>query len=250
MKNSLRIAMGALVAAILLVVAVILLYGWFAPFLRSILADSSSPVKRSQAHLASEAMDRELIILDPGHGGEDPGAVGLDGVFEKDLNLSVALRLRDLLIFNGYEVVMTRSDDRLLYDPDLSTSHKVQDLATRLDYGKLYPNATFISIHMNKFPDSDCSGLQVYYSGNNPLSQSIADSIEKEYMKMLPESKERACKQATSSIFILHRIEIPAVLVECGFLSNQTENELLQSAEYQKKLAVSISLAISENDLN
>lgn len=245
MKNTLRIALITVVAAIWLIGAVCLLVGWFGPFLHTILADSSSPVKQSDSLLAN-GQEKRIIILDPGHGGEDPGAIGVDGVLEKDLNLSTALRIRDLLIFQGYQVVMTRSDDRLLYDPDLPTSHKVQDLTTRLDYGKLYPSATFVSIHMNKFPDADCSGLQVYYSGNHAVSPVLAENIQQSYTETFPNAKVRAAKKATSAIFILHRIEIPAVLVECGFLSNPTENELLQTADYQKKLAALIVTALED----
>lgn len=246
MKETLRIAWMTLLAAILLCAAVLLLCGWLNQFFGSIVTDSSKSVKQEGAVLADTEKADKLIILDPGHGGEDPGAIGIDGILEKDLNLQTALRLRDLLVFSGYRVVMTRSDDRLLYDPDNSTSKKVQDLKTRLDYGQLYPNATFVSIHMNKFPDADCSGLQVYYSGNHESSGTLAEAIQSIYAETISSGSTRASKRATSSIFILHRIEIPAVLVECGFLSNPTENELLQSAVYQKKLAAVIVLALTE----
>lgn len=248
MKETLRIIWLVLLAAILLCGSVVLLCGWIGPLLTTIVADSASAVKQEDAVLATVESEQKIILLDPGHGGEDPGAIGVDGVLEKDLNLSTALRVRDLLVFSGYRVIMTRSDDRLLYDPSDSTSHKVQDLQNRLEYSKLYPNATFVSIHMNKFPDASCSGLQVYYSGNHEGSALLAEAIQGRYAEAMPTAKVRACKKATSSIFILHRIEIPAVLVECGFLSSPAENELLQSADYQKKLAAVIALALTEND--
>lgn len=237
-------------AALILCGLLCLLCGWFDPLIDSIVADSSATVKQSTGVLAATEEEKKVIILDPGHGGEDPGAIGVDGVLEKDLNLQVALRMRDLLIFGGYRVVMTRSDDRLLYDPDLSRSHKVQDLQTRLNYGDAYLSATFVSIHMNKFPDADCSGLQVYYSGNHASSSIIAEAIRTGYADALADGKARVCKPATSAIYILHRIEIPAVLIECGFLSNPQENERLQEAEYQKKLTAVIVTALSENNID
>lgn len=247
MKEVFRVVWGTVWAALILISALLLLCKWFSPFLDSILTDSLSSVKQDNALLADTANEQNVILLDPGHGGEDPGAIGADGVLEKDLNLSTALRLRDLLVFGGYKVIMTREDDRLLYDPAESDAHKVQDLKNRLAYVALYPTSTFVSLHMNKFPDEDCSGLQVYYSGNREESELLAQTIQTLYGKALPNAKIRACKQATSAIFILHRIEIPAVLVECGFLSNPTENALLQDAEYQKKIAAVIAIALEES---
>lgn len=190
--------------------------------------------------------ESKTVIIDPGHGGEDPGAVGLGGVLEKELNLEVSLILKELLTLSGCNVVMTRTDDILLYDKNASGTHKGQDLKNRLDYEKKYPGAIFVSIHMNKFSEEYCRGLQVYYSKNNRMSKDLAESVRasvKEYVQ--PENK-REIKAANSSIFILDRITIPAILIECGFLSNTEEAALLSSKDYQSKLAFAIAKALCE----
>ncbi len=188
--------------------------------------------------------ESKTVIIDPGHGGEDPGAVGVNGVLEKDVNLKLSLALKELLILRGYRVVMTREKDELLYSEDASGSKKGQDLKNRLDYEKKYPNAIFVSIHMNKFSMESCKGLQVYYSGNTEESKLLAESVKENVKNMVQPENKREIKKANSSIFILDRIDIPAVLIECGFLSNRTEAELLTKDEYISKLAFSISCAI------
>lgn len=201
----------------------------------SILSEDDGNVKQAD-DVFSKTDSRPVIILDAGHGGEDSGAVGIGQVLEKDLNLSLTLRLRDLLTFEGWRVIMTRQDDRLLYDPSVSVSHKVQDLKTRLDYGNRYPNAVFVSIHMNKYPAESCKGLQVYYSPNHTASSTLADRIQGDVKLYLSPENHRLPKKATTSIYILSRIRIPAVLVECGFISNPEDTLMLSDATYQKKL--------------
>ncbi|MGM9647812.1 MAG: N-acetylmuramoyl-L-alanine amidase [Eubacteriales bacterium] len=235
MKKFLIILWITVLAAVLLAVGVFALHRYVTPLVDSILTEDGGNVKEAD-DIFTETSARPVIILDAGHGGEDSGAVGVDGVLEKDLNLSVTLRLRDLLIFEGWQVILTREDDRLLYDPENSLSHKVQDLKTRLDFGTRYPSAVFVSIHMNKFPAESCRGLQVYYSGNHASSATLAERIQNDVKSYLSPDNHRLCKRATTSIFILHRIQIPAVLVECGFISNREESALLGEDAYQKKL--------------
>lgn len=240
MKQIFRTVWIMLLAALLLLGGALLLSGKIAALTDSIVSDSAPAVKQGGAVFAKNENAGRVIILDPGHGGEDPGAIGSDGIYEKDLNLQLSLRIRDLLIFEGFQVVMTRSDDRLLYDPSVQTAHKVQDLKTRLDFSTRYPDAVFVSIHMNKFPDEKCRGLQVYYSGNTPQGKEIADQIQGTFNEKLLPSSNRTSKKATSAIYILNRIQIPAILVECGFISCPAENELLQTPIYQQKLAALI----------
>lgn len=189
----------------------------------------------------------KTVIIDPGHGGEDPGAVGVNGLLEKDVNLRLSLVLKELLILQGYNVVMTRDTDVLLYDENASGSKKGQDLKNRLDFEKKYPDAVFVSIHMNKFSMESCKGLQVYYSANTEESKALAEAVKENVREMIQSDNKRETKKANSSIFILDRIEIPAILIECGFLSNYSEAELLSSDEYISKLAFAISRAISES---
>ncbi len=188
-----------------------------------------------------------VVVLDAGHGGEDGGAVAPDGTAEKELNLAVAERLRALLEASGIRVVMTRDSDRMLYDPesDYQGKKKALDLLARRRIAEETENAVFISIHMNMFPsDSSCRGLQVWYSPNHPGSRPLAESVQNFTKDFLQPENHRKAKSATSGIYLLHRLQIPAVLIECGFLSNPEELALLSSPEYQDTLALNLFLAI------
>ena len=188
-----------------------------------------------------------VVIIDAGHGGEDGGTIGKNGVYEKDINLSIALLLRDMLAANGIETVLTRSEDILLYDKN-SNYHgqkKIQDLATRRRIAESYENAVFVSIHMNAFPEEKYSGLQVYYSKNDETSKALAENIQGLTKEKLMPANERKCKAADSNIYLLDRLDCPAVLVECGFLSNPAECARLSDSEYQKQLALCLCAAVA-----
>lgn len=243
MKKYLLIVWVTVLSALLLTAGIFLLDRYVSPIADSILTEDADNVKEAD-EIFDETASRPVIILDAGHGGEDSGAVGVDGVLEKDLNLSLTLRLRDLLVFEGWHVIMTRADDRLLYDPTIPLAHKTQDLKNRLDYGARYPDAVFVSIHMNKFPAESCKGLQVYYSPNHPSSMSLAKRIQSDVKTYLAPDNHRLSKKATTSIFILSRVQNPSVLVECGFLSNRDEALLLSDETYQTKLAALLSASI------
>jgi N-acetylmuramoyl-L-alanine amidase len=207
------------------------------PFLSSILADDQETVKICST--------KKTIILDPGHGGEDSGAVGINGSYEKDLNLTISQIMKDLLTVCGYSVIMTREEDVLLFDEENQSPKKSQDLKNRVDFGTKYPDAIFVSIHMNKFSQEKYRGLQVYYSPNRPESSSLAEWIQTTVRCSLQPDNNRQIKAATSSIYILHRIQIPAVLIECGFLSNAEEESLLTDSAYQMMLAGTICSALN-----
>ena len=185
---------------------------------------------------------RRTVILDAGHGGEDGGTIGVvDGkeIYEKDLNLSITLMVRDLLEAEGFDVVLTRETDTLLYDrnTEYKGRKKALDLAARLAMGQNTPNAIFVSIHMNAFPQKQYRGLQVYYSPNHPLSETLARTIQSTTAQTLQPDNTRQIKRADSNIYLLHHMNCPAVLVECGFLSNEEECRDLCRKEYQKELA-------------
>ena len=189
------------------------------------------------------------LIIDAGHGGEDGGAVGVNGALEKDLNLEIAFLLRDMALAAGYDTVMTRTEDILLYDKnvDYKGRKKALDLLARVKIAEQYENAVFVSIHMNAFPQEQYSGLQVYYSENDPLSQQIAKDIQDGVRTSLQNKNNRKIKPAGANIYLLDRIRLPSVLIECGFLSNTEECEKLSTEEYRQKLALSIFLSISEH---
>ena len=192
--------------------------------------------------------DSPVILLDAGHGGEDGGATGTNGVLEKDLNLSLTHTLADLLRLAGYTVVETRTEDRLLYDAGTKKGHKKQgDLANRLAFTGIYPDSVLVSIHMNTFPNDTCTGLQVWYSQNHSNSKALATSVQEKVKGMLQPQNHRKVKAATQGIYLLRHAETPAILVECGFLSTPAECERLCDATYQAQLALVLFAAIAEN---
>ncbi len=199
----------------------------------------------SERDASASAEDRITVIIDAGHGGRDGGASTEDGVLEKDLNLSVAKKLQALLSLADINVVMTRETD-VMYADESSPHKKLDDLNVRLDMADDYEKCIFVSIHMNKFPVEKYSGLQVYYSKNNADSRVLADVIQNKTSSLLQSGNARITKAADSSIYILHHIKVPAVLVECGFLSNKAEAALLQTEEYQEKLAAIIAASVTE----
>lgn len=188
----------------------------------------------------------KIIIIDAGHGGEDGGASAPDGTKEKELNLAVAATLGKMLEASGYTVIQTRSDDIMLGDDSYSGSAKMRDLKRRIEIAEENDNAIFISIHMNKFFQAKYSGLQVFYSKNNKSSVELANMIQNNTREYLQKDNNRQSKEAGSNIFILDRISSPAVLVECGFLSNPEECSRLKDMEYQKELAAVIYASVIE----
>ena len=187
------------------------------------------------------------VVIDAGHGGEDGGTQSAAGVYEKDLNLSVSLLLRDLLEANGIPVVLTRDEDILLYDKDGNhQGHKKRmDLASRLSTAVHTEDSLFISIHMNAFPQSQYHGLQVWYGPGDPLSAEVATAIQGQVRTLLQPDNARRTKAATDAIYLLKKLESPAVLVECGFLSNPEEEALLRTLEYQQKICTVIASTLA-----
>ncbi|MBQ4585881.1 MAG: N-acetylmuramoyl-L-alanine amidase [Clostridia bacterium] len=189
--------------------------------------------------------DGYTIVIDAGHGGEDPGAVGSDGTLEKDLNLEISTLIYALCELNGNNAILTRCDDKLLYDyyddlEDYTGHKKVYDLKNRLKITESQRNPIYVGIHMNKFQESKYSGLQVYYSKHNEKSSSLASDISKRTKEFLQPYNKRQPKVAGSGIYILDNLECPSVLIECGFMSNESELEALKNEEYRKRLAICI----------
>ncbi len=197
------------------------------------------------------AVQGSVIVIDAGHGGMDGGTSSSDGVLEKELNLDIAKTLSSLLELCGYDTVLTRDGDYMLTG-DASTKKKMQDLRGRLDIAQSYEDSVFVSIHMNSFPQQSCRGLQIYYSPNNIESKGLAEHLMTDVRQYLQPDNERQIKSADSSIFLLKRIQSPAILIECGFLSNNEEASLLNTEEYRDKLCAvfcaSLSSALCESE--
>lgn len=208
-----------------------------------------APVTPLESYKDTATLVRRRLIIDAGHGGKDGGAVSVTGTQEKQLNLDISLTLRDMLHALGYEVIMTRDDDIELTHTDGGT-RKMQDLLGRLKIARDNPDAVFVSIHMNKFPIEKYSGLQVYYSQNDEQSLELARDIQNNVKTYIQQENNRKVKKADSSIFLLHKITSPAVLIECGFLSNNNEASLLDTLEYRTKLSAVIACSITNRYQN
>lgn len=189
-----------------------------------------------------------VIVIDAGHGGEDGGAVGQSGVLEKDINLKIACLLNDMLRSAGYETVMTRTDDRMLYDRnvDYHGRKKRLDLEARLAIAEAQENAVFVSIHMNAFPESKYAGLQVYYSENHESSATLAEQIRLDVKTLLLPQNERQIKPSNGTSYLLDHLTHPSVLIECGFLSNPEECKKLASELYQRQMATVLFQSITD----
>ncbi len=191
------------------------------------------------------AGEKRVVIIDAGHGGEDCGAIGVSGVYEKDLNLSIAKELGELFVNKGYAVVYTRQDDKLLYkdEENIKGLRKISDLKNRCKIAAEYPNALFISVHMNSFGDSKYSGLQVYYSPESEESRILASCVQNSVKNNLQSENNRKIKKG-EGMYVLENVPNTAVLIECGFLTNADECEKLAEKEYQKSLSFSIFCGI------
>lgn len=182
------------------------------------------------------------VVIDAGHGGEDGGAVGINGVLEKDINLAIALELEKNLKQNNFEVIMVRDRDISVGDQTLNTiaERKRSDIKKRLRMVDEAGECILISIHQNHFSQEKYSGAQVFYSGNRKESAFLAESIRQNIVELLQPENSRENKEADSNIYLLHQCQVPAVLVECGFLSNYEEAEKLSTETYQKDMAAAI----------
>ena len=182
------------------------------------------------------------LILDAGHGGEDGGALSLSGTKESAVNLAVTRRLELLMGLLGVEGVMLRQEDVSLHSEGANTlrEKKVSDLKNRVAAIRAQENAWLISIHQNSFPDPRYSGAQVFYAPTQG-SQTLAETMQETLRCALEPSNNRVCKPIASTIYLMNHINCPAVLVECGFLSNPREERLLITPGYQTKLAVALT---------
>ena len=182
------------------------------------------------------------IVIDAGQGGEDGGAVSESGVLEKDINLSIANDTYALFYLLGFDVKQTRKTDIALDNgEDTIRKRKVSDMKKRLEIFNSSKENTIISIHQNKFSESKYHGTQIFYSPNNPKSKQLADSIKYSVKGLLQPDNERECKKADSGIYLLKNTNNPAVIVECGFISNGEECKNLLDSQYQKQMAYSIT---------
>ena len=206
----------------------------------SVLITCYSYVQKETLDADAQTDEIPTVIIDAGHGGIDGGTHSYDGTLEKDINLRIATMLRDILINLGYtDVVMTRETDKSIHDDGVQgiRNQKVSDIKNRLNIIESYENAVFISIHQNYFTQEKYSGAQIFYSKNNPESQKLAQSVRLSLINEFQKDNTREIKQSGKEIFLLNNTDSPAIMVECGFLSNRKEADLLKTEEYQRNIA-------------
>lgn len=185
---------------------------------------------------------KATIVVDAGHGGEDGGAVGVNGLVEKDINLAIALALAENLKANNFQVILVRDGDYSVGDQSLSTvaERKRSDTKNRVRLVEETGECLLVSIHQNQFSQSQYSGAQMFYSPNNPESALLAECIRESVVSSLQSDNTRQNKEAGEEIYLLTHCQVPAVLVECGFLSNPEEADLLSQEAYQQDMAAAI----------
>lgn len=208
-----------------------------------VMISSFSDIAVPTSALGADALPH--IVIDAGHGGEDGGAE-VDHVLEKDINLCISAYLADLLRLNGYTVTQVRHTDEAVYSDGADTlrEKKTSDLKNRVALFNADENNLVVSIHQNKFDSSRYSGTQVFYSDNHPRSRALAESIRKAVVMLLQHENTRELKKAGKDIYILDQTVVPAVIVECGFLSNDAERALLTDPAYQKKMAYAVAMGV------
>lgn len=183
-----------------------------------------------------------VVVVDAGHGGPDPGKVGVNGALEKEINLSIAERLKYLLEQNDVLVIMTREEDKDLASENAS-NRKNEDLRARIKHLQEVAPVLMVSIHQNSYPEPEVSGAQVFYYSSSQEGKYLGTRIQESLKRELKDGNHRVAK-ANKDYYMLKKADCPAVIVECGFLSNPNEAALLMQEEYQEKLAFSICLGI------
>lgn len=182
--------------------------------------------------------EKAKIVIDSGHGGTDPGKIGINGTLEKDVNLKIAYKLKKLLEEQGITVVMTRETGEGLAES------KTDDMKKRIEIINKEKPILCVSIHQNSYSDEMIKGAQVFYYTHSEKGEQAAELLQQELLKVDEDNTRQ--KKANDTYYILKKSEVPTVIIECGFLSNRKEAELLSSDEYQQKMAEAIASGIEK----
>lgn len=215
----------------------------------SILAISlkSGFLNKNLQAVNSNIKNQKTVILDAGHGTPDEGASSKTGVTEATINLSITLKTKEFLEQNGYKVILTRKNNNGIYDSNCTTirEKKNSDLRNRVKIANQSDADIFVSIHLNKIPEEKYWGWQTFYKNKNEEGKKLAESIQNNLNKVIQKENKRVPLKI-DNIYIIRNIKIPTTIVECGFLSNNEEAKLLETAEYQEKLAEGIYKGIED----
>ena len=184
------------------------------------------------------------LVLDAGHGGEDGGAVSITGVPESKINLAIVLKLRDVLGLYGVDPILLREEDVSLHDSGAGTlrEKKRSDLKNRVAAVEEVEGGTLLSIHQNTYPGSRYHGAHVFYAPTEG-SQELAEHFQNSIKAALQPENERAVKRIPDTVYIMNHVTCPAVLIECGFLTNPEEEAMLRDEDYQRRLSAVIAAA-------
>lgn len=185
---------------------------------------------------------KNTVVIDAGHGGSDPGKVGVNDALEKDINLEIARKVKKLLEKKGIHVIMTRKEDKALGDGQRG-SQKVQDMRERVKLINKNKPELAVSIHQNSFHQADVHGAQVFYFKHSAEGEKYA-GIMQEVLRTVDQGNTKQPK-ADDTYYLLKKTEIPIIIIECGFLSNPEEAEKLTTKEYQKEMAQAIADGIT-----
>lgn len=188
--------------------------------------------------------NKPVVVIDAGHGGNDPGKVGVDGSLEKDINLAIATRLKEYLELSDVEVILTRDDDNGLYSSSDSRK-KMADMKKRCEIIEEASPEIVVSIHQNSYHQEDINGGQVFYYKGSEKGKKLAEILQKRFTYVLGEKNKRIAK-ANDNYYLLLHVKCPIVIVECGFLSNWEESKMLGTEDYQDRLAWTIHMGIME----
>ena len=214
-------------------------------FLYSITAYNVNNTKNKTVATVALPVNNKVIVIDAGHGVPDEGAQSSNGTTEAESNLKIALKVQNLLEQSGATVILTRSDENAIYDEGCTTIRemKVSDIKNRVKIGNESSADIFVSIHLNKIPQKQYWGWQTFFKENNEDSKKLATCIQEGLSDMI-DKKNKRVPLKIKNIYIVDHVNIPITIVECGFLSNEEEEKLLQTDEYQNKLAQGIYLGI------
>lgn len=191
---------------------------------------------------ALQTEEKACVVLDAGHGGFDPGKVGVNGQKEAEINLAIAEKVKMYLEANDIQVIMTRETDEGLYDEN-TDNKKVQDMKRRIEIIEENAPVAAVSIHQNSYTEEYVNGAQVFYYADSKEGERLAEFLQESLKENLNPKNHRQ-KKANNSYYLLKKTQVPTVIVECGFLSNYKEAALLESEEYQDKLAWAIHMGI------
>ena len=194
----------------------------------------------SKQYVSFSPLPKFSIVLDAGHGGVDTGAVSKNGVFERDINLQIVQKLGKMLVNMGISVTYTRTTQDALYN-DFSHGHKMKDMKARAEIIRRANPNLVISIHLNSFTDSSAHGAQVFFKPHDEFSQELSQHIQDLFLKNIAGSRKSSLN---GDFYILNNSPSAAILVECGFLSNEEEEALLKTSSYQEKIAYLIMCGV------